>query len=353
MRRKSVSSLKLKINHDRRKSILKKEQQKDSTISDEIIKIEKDSQEPTNINLPIYKELSSSEQDYIHAKSYLMTASSLTNISVYDHLVELLKKLLREKPINAVDIFENISQSIKLQHIPIKGEYTELSTQVLKIAQSYSDLLMKIKIEETNADDNEEFEIKKSLRKIDDDGVVNNFKSYLSFIQEYGFELNQEEYYHIYSSLIFLAKTRPIENVRFWGKIHGIIKDYIIFEADLKNNTELNDMKDLMFEMNEEETPNIHYPLDYKGPKDKLENLDLIQDLLLEPKIKSSVYIPAEDIGKGTNKNIYFVCNQLGEPWILLPKVTPDQISIAKMIKKPFTGIYAAPVSIFTSNFSL
>ncbi|XP_023213441.1 radial spoke head protein 6 homolog A-like, partial [Centruroides sculpturatus] len=65
---------------------------------------------------------------------------------------------------------------------------------------------------------------------------------------------------------------------------------------------------------------------------------------LLEPKIESTQYVPPEDIGREANKYIYFVCNQIGGPWTLLPNVTPDQIFVAKIIKKAFTGVYDTPV---------
>ncbi|XP_023244651.1 radial spoke head protein 4 homolog A-like [Centruroides sculpturatus] len=241
---KTISSGKQKSGHAKGKSLGKKDD-KIKSFSTETTKMDKFQEVASIHQIPVEKQLSAAEQDYLQAKSYLMTASSLTNISVYDHLVELLRKLLSEKPINAVDALEDISENIKLRRLYSKGEYIELPTKILKVAQSYLQLLMKITIK------NED---------------------------ECGIGLSQEEYYHIYFSLIFLAKTRPIENVRFWGKIYGMINDYIIVEATLKNDAELSDMEDLMFKMKEqEEFPNINYPDDYTGPRDQYENLIPVQ----------------------------------------------------------------------------
>ncbi|XP_067144894.1 uncharacterized protein Rsph4a [Centruroides vittatus] len=339
---KTISSGKQKSSHVKGKSLGKKDD-KIKSFSTETTKMDKFQEVASIHQFPVEKQLSAAEQDYLQAKSYLMTASSLTNISVYDHLVELLRKLLSEKPINAVDALEDISENIKLRRLYSKGEYTELPTKILKVAQSYLQLLMEITIK----DEAGEFPVQsKNLMKIiDDEKIINSFKPYLNFLQDCGIGLSQEEYYHIYFSLIFLAKTRPIENVRFWGKIYGMINDYIIVEATLKNNAELSDMEDLMFRMKEqEEFSNINYPDDYTGPRDQYENLVPVQSRLLEPEVESTKYVLPEDIGRGANKYIYFACNQIGGTWTLLPNVTSDQIFVAKIIKKAFTGVYDTPV---------
>lgn len=59
--------------------------------------------------------------------------------------------------------------------------------------------------------------------------------------------------------------------------------------------------------------------------------------------------IPAENSGSGLNRKTYFVCNNLGDEWIELPKVTPQQIQASRKIRKYFTGdlkaeVYAWPI---------
>lgn len=55
-------------------------------------------------------------------------------------------------------------------------------------------------------------------------------------------------------------------------------------------------------------------------------------------KYKTPKEIPLEKCGTGLNRKTYFVCNELGEEWIELPSVTPQQIVISRQIKKYFTG---------------
>lgn len=35
---------------------------------------------------------------------------------------------------------------------------------------------------------------------------------------------------------------------------------------------------------------------------------------------------------------MFYVCNEVGDPWIELPNVTPLQIQVARKIVKSFTG---------------
>lgn len=53
---------------------------------------------------------------------------------------------------------------------------------------------------------------------------------------------------------------------------------------------------------------------------------------------RSPIEIPAEDIGHGVNRYVYFVCTNLYEDWIELPSATPHQINVSRRIKKYFTG---------------
>ena len=54
---------------------------------------------------------------------------------------------------------------------------------------------------------------------------------------------------------------------------------------------------------------------------------------------------PKEDPRTGCNRKTYFVCSEPGKPWVKLPIVTPAQISVARKIKKFFTGRLESPVS--------
>ena len=68
-----------------------------------------------------------------------------------------------------------------------------------------------------------------------------------------------------------------------------------------------------------------------------------------KPDYKPPPKVPKEENRTGVNKKTYFVCNEAGKPWIKLPSVTPEQISLARKIKKFFTGRLDAPVSTYIS----
>lgn len=67
-------------------------------------------------------------------------------------------------------------------------------------------------------------------------------------------------------------------------------------------------------------------------------------DAVPKPQWKPPPVIPKEESRSGTNKYLYFVCNEPGRPWTRLPHVTPAQIVCARKIKKFFTGFLDTPV---------
>lgn len=54
--------------------------------------------------------------------------------------------------------------------------------------------------------------------------------------------------------------------------------------------------------------------------------------------------LPEEILGTGANKCVYYVCKEPGLPWVKLPSVSPAQITVARQIRKFFTGRLDNPV---------
>lgn len=50
------------------------------------------------------------------------------------------------------------------------------------------------------------------------------------------------------------------------------------------------------------------------------------------------VDIPPEADGSGVNRRAFYVCNDIGQPWILLPPITPKQVSISRQVRWGLTG---------------
>lgn len=84
--------------------------------------------------------------------------------------------------------------------------------------------------------------------------------------------------------------------------------------------------------------------MDAHGEEEGEEDEEKVSDIVPKPTWKPPPVIPKEESRMGTNKYLYFVCNEPGWPWTRLPHVTPSQIVQARKIKKFFTGHLDAPV---------
>ncbi|XP_014248177.1 radial spoke head protein 6 homolog A-like [Cimex lectularius] len=256
-----------------------------------------------------------------------------------------------------------------------------------------------------------------------------NFLDQMRIFDDVGLGLTNHEKYEIHFALHKLVKQRNLQNLKFWGKIKGLYKDYYILECDMyaieeEIKDELEEIiepppmlkkKDSMelFSEEEEET-DVPYILDKVFPDSEIEGeLDInepeiealpeeldeefanfpveepAQQILSEerveeeetppktpsvfeleiadedfknmplnkitlknyklpplpvPKWKPEKQPPMEDPGEGVNKKIYFVANNPKCEWIRLPHVTPEQIVVARQVKKFFTGYLSARI---------
>lgn len=57
-----------------------------------------------------------------------------------------------------------------------------------------------------------------------------------------------------------------------------------------------------------------------------------------QSKDSQTTEIPMEQDGSGVNRRVFYVCNDLGEDWVLLPPVTPEQINVSRKIRWFLTG---------------
>jgi radial spoke head protein 4A len=133
----------------------------------------------------------------------------------------------------------------------------------------------------------------------------------LSRFQEGGVGVGQLEAFRLSLSIKKLATKFPIEQVRFWGlllccyhgvcslmclvsgKIFGLEKDYLIVEAKYKDGEAPKPA---------EEEPAPEPPAEDNG--------DETADVLPKSQYKPPPVTPTEEHGSGTNKKIYFVCNE-------------------------------------------
>ncbi|XP_005044955.2 PREDICTED: radial spoke head protein 6 homolog A-like [Ficedula albicollis] len=268
-----------------------------------------------------------------NAKAYLLKTSTKSGLNLYDHFANILTKILDEQPPNAVDIIEDISKDVKWAQFQKKMDTLRdehLIPPTFQAAVKYKALFIKEGGEEEEEDDLEEEMGQPSLPNVMETAF---------YFEQAGIGLNKDESYYIFLALKNLINVQPIQTCRFWGKILGLEMNYIIAEVQLQEVEE------------DEEIAEEGEEIVGEGEKeDEAEEEDEQKEKEAEPPkstYKPPPEIPKEANGTGTNKYVYFVCNEPGNPWVKLPPVTPAQIVCARKIKKFFTGRLDAPVVSF------
>lgn len=169
----------------------------------------------------------------------------------------------------------------------------------------------------------------------------------LSYYFEYsGLGLPRTEMFCLTMSMRQLIRFEPIAKIRFWGKIFGLFKNYLVVEAELKEEEHAK-RNEVYQALAAEEYKQVAETAElekigqeqeiggeHQEPLPPWETLPPIP----KPQYEEPPEPPSEPSGVGVNKCVYYVCNEVGEPWTQLPDVTPKQIRIARQIYKTFTG---------------
>lgn len=216
--------------------------------------------------------------------------------SVYDHMVELLLKIVTEQPANALESFEQLSAKVKQAAFPVPSTSTrsggeaaapEVAAAVSARLKAETALFSKPGGEEGPAGE-----------------PVQDFTEESQYLEWAGVSFGRTESFRIHLALKHLAAKFPAKNLRYWGKIFGRTADYHIAEGQMDPEGDEEDAKDA-----------------------------------LGNTIQKS--------GEGSNKNVYFVCNEIGGAgeWTKLPNVTPHQIIVARKLRRAFSGKLTAPVA--------
>ncbi|NXB67236.1 RSH4A protein, partial [Struthidea cinerea] len=268
-----------------------------------------------------------------NAKAYLLKTSTRSGLNLYDHFANILTKILDEQPANTVDIIEDISKDVKWAQFrkkmdTLRDEHLILPT--FEAAEKCKALFVK----EIGEDEREELD--------EEMPSLPNVMETAFYFEQAGIGLDKDESYYIFLSLKNLINVQPIQTCRFWGKILGLEMNYIIAEVQLHEGEGGEEE-----EAGEEEEETVA-----EGEKEMDEAEEEGEEKEKEAEPPKSTYkpppeIPKEENGTGTNKYIYFVCNEPGKPWVKLPPVTPAQIVCARKIKKFFTGRLDAPIVSF------
>ncbi|XP_076464224.1 LOW QUALITY PROTEIN: radial spoke head protein 6 homolog A-like [Babylonia areolata] len=271
-------------------------------------------------------------QDFLKAKSYLLTASTNTGQNLYDHLSLVISKVLDERPDNVVDIFEDVSKDIKKSKL--QPDVDTIQDKIDKSTEVALALIQKKLFARAEGDDDE------APAEDEEESPLPNLMELCFYFEQSGIGLNREEMIRLWLALKKLLESNPLETVRFWGKVLGTEQNYYVAEVEYREGEEEE------VEEEEEEQPEEEAP-EKEGDEDDEDEEAEETVPTPKPDFKPPPEVPKEDSGTGVNKKVFFVCNEPGKVWVKLPQVTPAQISGARKIKKFFTGRLDAPVVTF------
>ena len=239
-----------------------------------------------------------------------------------DHVSQLLLKVLETRPNNSFDVFEEMSKCIKAQgagatFVPGPDPCTAWATHVQALAG---------KAPKKALEDGEE-EPPEEESTANPDVKIANVVQEASLYEAaaVGSGLTRSNAVNLYMGMQKLANQDPdLTSIRLWGVIFGTKRDYLVCEGQYGED----------YAEPEEEAP--------PEPEDGEE----------EDGPKPPPLTPAEPVGTGANKYVYYVANYDGEmlcldKWTKLPKSRPECIMVARKIKKMFSGDLEAPITSY------
>nr|XP_016928725.1 radial spoke head protein 4 homolog A [Drosophila suzukii] len=316
------------------------------------------------------------------AKSILQKYSTLSGDNLFDHLSDIIKRVIDERPPNVIDFFEEFSRNVREQkfHLPERfppsGVFDEVRTfrVAKKILQSMK-LPYNIEGEDLMGEDmsGEDARTNEELNIVIDDSMryFVTFNERVQQLQFYwtqcGFSICNDDIFQLASAMNRLQTHPSIMQCRFWGCINGLKASYYIVEASLTREEIASRLVMMEDEMRQKQVPlQMRKDRDEKPlpphigpeltpgiygweefPPEELEKMR--PKAAAVPLVEEMEFydIPPELIGLGSNRYSYFVVNSLFDDWIELPIVTPRQIAVSRQIKKFLTGDLEADVVSF------
>ena len=235
-----------------------------------------------------------SSADLSAAKALLQ--KQVNGNSVYDHLADVLLKVIAENPDDAVEVFEALSASVKRNRFNVGAD----TAAGKGVAESKSDPDVAAAQAAWAVSAEALFKAPEPAEGVDEPAPVQDLADEANYLEWAGVNLGREEAFRLSLALKHLAASVPVTGLRFWGKILGTAGDYIVAEGVLGGE---------------------------EGEEARDSNGVLI-----------------ENPGEGANKFTYFVCSYAGGAWTKLPNVTPEQVVVARQIRRFFTGDLDAAV---------
>ncbi|XP_013855929.1 radial spoke head protein 4 homolog A, partial [Austrofundulus limnaeus] len=156
-------------------------------------------------------------------KAFLMKSDQ----NLYEHLTHLLTKVMDERPDDALDVFEEMSRAVK------QDAFRDVQTTLRDVSDppDVEQLAEKqLQLFNPTGVSVQEKELVGS--------VLPNLNEVAFFLEQAGVGLGQEETQKIYLALKHLVESKSLTHCRLWGKILGRERNYIIVEAEYRDDEE-------------------------------------------------------------------------------------------------------------------
>ncbi|KAG3256280.1 radial spoke head protein 6 homolog A [Ictidomys tridecemlineatus] len=271
-----------------------------------------------------------------NAKAYLLQTSISCDLSLYEHLVNLLTKILNQRPEDPLSILESLNRTTQWEWFHPKMDTLRNDPEMqptYEMAEKQKALFSRGGGGGGGGGEGEQ-EMEEEVVET----AVPNIMEAAFYFEQAGVGLSSVESFRIFLALKQLVEQQPIHTCRFWGKILGLQRSYLVAEVEFREGEEEAEEEEVEELMEGGEVVEAH------GEEEGEEDEEKAVDVIPKPTWKPPPAIPKEDSRTGANKYLYFVCNEPGRPWTRLPHVTPAQIVHARKIKKFFTGHLDAPV---------
>jgi radial spoke head protein 4/6 len=240
--------------------------------------------------------------DFETAKAFLQTKQG--GVSIYEHLTEVLLKLITEQPKDAVTQFERISAAVKsssvYDHSPATG--ASAAAAAVGAGEPSEESTVRDAAIARVAAASAVFKRPGEDEEVGEAEGVQDVADAANYLEWAGVGLGKEEMFRLGLSLRKLGSSSQARSLRLWGKIQGLNGDYIIAEGRVD-----------------------------AGDDESEEARDALGNVI-------------EPTGTGVNTTTYWVCEFAGADWKRLPRVTPHQLIVARQIKRFFTGDLEAAV---------
>lgn len=208
-------------------------------------------------------------------------------VNLYDHLTEVMLKVLLEKPADAYEAFEHISAGVKVASV--KSSDPAAAAALLKAQHAHQAAWASSSAALLRAPD----------EKPEDCATYPDVVEESNLLEWAGVSFGRETVYLLHLSLKKLAESLPSAygQVRFWGQVNHARGRYYVAEARTYEDGEF--------------------------------------DAFTE-----------EGMG-GVNKYTYWVTQEFAQPWVKLPNVNQKQMVRARLVKKILTGDLDADVFVY------